>query len=259
MTATRSIYDETYRRSLEDPEGFWAAAAEDIVWDRRWDRVLDDSRPPFYRWYVGGMLNTCYSALDVHVDGGRGRQTALVYDSPVTDTVETYTYAELRDQVARFAGALVRLGIGKGDRVILYMPMVPEAVIAMLGCARIGAIHSVVFGGFAPKELATRIDDAKPKLILCASCGIEVNRVIPYKPLLDQAIELARHKVEHCLVLQRPQERASMVKGRDLDWQETVAGAAPADCVSVAATDPLYVLYTSGTTGIPKGVVRDNG
>ncbi|PYM17290.1 MAG: propionyl-CoA synthetase [Candidatus Rokuibacteriota bacterium] len=255
----RSIYDETYRRSFQAPEEFWAAAAEDIVWDRRWDRVLDDARPPFYRWFVGGMLNTCYNAVDVHVDRGRGRQTALVYDSPVTKTVKTYSYAELRDEVARFAGALTRLGIGKGDRVILYMPMVPEAVIAMLGCARIGAIHSVVFGGFAPKELATRIDDAKPKLILCASCGIEVNRVIPYKPLLDQAIELARHTVERCLVLQRPQERATMVKGRDLDWQETVAGAAPVDCVSGAATDALYILYTSGTTGIPKGVVRDNG
>jgi len=255
----KSVYDETYARSMRDPDGFWAAAAEDIHWDRRWDRVFDDSRRPFYRWFEGGELNTCYNALDLHVDRGRGKQRALVYDSPVTGTVRTYTYFELRDAVALCAGMLRRQGIEKGDRVIIYMPMVPEAVIAMLACARLGAIHSVVFGGFASNELAKRIDDARPKLILSASCGIEVNRVIPYKPLLDGAIGLAQHKVPRCVILQRPQEAAPMVRGRDLDWNEALAGASPAECVPVAATDPLYILYTSGTTGIPKGVVHDNG
>jgi len=256
---TKSVYDETYARSMRDPAGFWAAVAEDIHWDRRWDRVFDDSRPPFYRWFTGGELNTCYNAVDVHVDRGRGKQRALVYDSPVTDTVRTYTYRELRDAVALCAGMLRRLGIEKGDRVIIYMPMVPEAVIAMLACARLGAIHSVVFGGFASNELAKRIDDAKPKVILSASCGIEVNRVIPYKPLLDGAIELAQHKITRCVILQRPQAAAPMVRGRDLDWNEALGAATPADCVPVLATDPLYILYTSGTTGIPKGVVHDNG
>jgi propionyl-CoA synthetase len=197
------VYDEVYRRSLADPAGFWGAVAEDLYWERRWDRVFDDSRPPYYRWFAGGMLNTCYNALDLHIDRGRGKQRALIYDSPVTGTVKAFTYFELRDEVARCAGMLVRQGVAKGDRVILYMPMVPEAVVAMLACARIGAIHSVVFGGFAPKELATRIDDAKPKLIISASCGIEVARVIPYKPLLDQAIDIARHKVTRCVILQR--------------------------------------------------------
>jgi len=254
-----SLYDEVFARSMRDPEGFWGAAAEDIYWERRWDRVLDDSRKPFYRWFVGAALNTCYNALDLHIDRGRGKQRALVYDSPVTNTTRTFTYRELRDEVARCGGALRAHGIRKGDRVIIYMPMVPEAVIAMLACARIGAIHSVVFGGFAAKELATRIDDAKPRLILSASCGIEAGQVVPYKPLLDRAIELARHKVERCIILQRSQERGSMVAGRDLDWGEVTAGAPPVECVPVAATDPLYILYTSGTTGVPKGVVRDNG
>ena len=255
----KSQYDEVYARSLRDPEGFWAAAAEDLYWDRRWDRVFDDTRPPFYRWFTGGVLNTCYNALDLHVDRGRGKQRALVYDSPVTGTIATFTYAALRDAVARVAGALRRLGIARGDRVIIYMPMVPEAVIAMLACARIGAVHSVVFGGFASSELAKRIDDAKPKAVLSASCGIEVNRVIPYKPLLDGALALTTHAVEHCVILQRPQQRAELVKGRDLDWGDFVDGAAAAECVPLPATDPLYILYTSGTTGIPKGVVRDNG
>jgi propionyl-CoA synthetase len=255
----RSRYDEAYTRSLRDPEAFWAAVAEDIYWERRWDRVLDDSRPPYYRWFAGGVLNTCYNALDLHIDRGRGKQRALVYDSPVTDTIKTFTFFELRDEVAGMAGALRRQGITKGDRVIIYMPMVPEAVIAMLACARIGAVHSVVFGGFASSELAKRIDDAKPRLILSASCGIEVNRVVPYKPLLDGAVDMATHKAQRCVILQRPQAPAMLVEGRDLDWGDFVSGAAPAECVPLAATDPLYVLYTSGTTGIPKGVVRDNG
>ena len=254
-----TIYEESYRRALGDPEGFWAARAEDIHWEKRWDRVRDDSRPPFYRWFSGGVLNTCYNALDLHVDRGRGKQPALIHDSPVTGTVRTFTYAELRDEVARFAGALRGQGVERGDRVIIYMPMVPEAIVAMLACARIGAVHSVVFGGFAPKELATRIDDAGPRVMLTASCGIEVNRVIPYKPLLDQAIAMATHKPARCLILQRPMETALLVPGRDLDWGEALAAASPVDCVPVAATDPLYILYTSGTTGIPKGVVRDNG
>ena len=254
-----SIYDEVYSRSLQDPEGFWAAAAEDIYWDRRWDRVLDRSRPPFYRWFAGGRMNTCYNALDLHVDRGRGKQLALIYDSPVTGTVRAFTYAALTDEVARFAGALRRAGVVEGDRVIIYMPMVPEAVVAMLACARIGAIHSVVFGGFAASELAKRIDDARPRLILSASCGIEVNRVIPYKPLLDSAIQMAAHKPERAVILQRPQERAALVAGRDVDWGDFIAGAPAVECVPVAATDPLYVLYTSGTTGIPKGVVHDHG
>src|SRR5437899_9555636 len=254
-----SVYEETYARSLGDPAGFWAAAAEDLYWDRRWDRVFDDSRPPYYRWFTGGMLNTCYNALDLHVDRGRGKQRALVYNHPVTVTIRHVTYAELRYAVARLAGALRRQGIAQGDRVIIYMPMVPEAVMAMLACARIGAIHSVVFGGFAPNELAKRIDDAKPKIIVSASCGIEVNRVIAYKPLLDGPIALSHHQPEHCVILQRRHEHATLVKGRDLDWDDAMANARPAECVPVAATDPLYILYTSGTTGIPKGVVRDNG
>jgi propionyl-CoA synthetase len=255
----RSTYGDLYARSMRDPSGFWAAAAEDVFWERRWDRVLDDSRPPFHRWFTGGVLNTCYNAVDLHVDRGRGKQRALVHDSPVTGTVRAWTYAELRDEVARCAGMLRRQGVERGDRVIIYMPMVPEAIFAMLACARIGAVHSVVFGGFASKELATRIDDARPTLILSASCGIEVNRVIPYKPLLDGAIDMARHRPARCVVLQRPQSAATLRPGRDVDWGEAMANAPAVECVPVAATDPLYILYTSGTTGVPKGVVRDNG
>jgi len=252
-------YADVYKRSRENPEEFWAEAAGAIEWHKPWDRVLDDSRPPFYRWFAGGELNTCHNALDRHVAAGRGDQLALIYDSPVTDTRGSFTYSDLTHRVARLAGAIRSLGVEKGDRVVIYMPMVPETVMAMLACARIGAIHSVVFGGFAAKELATRIDDAKPRLIMSASCGIEVKKVIPYKPLLDEALELATHSPDHCLILQRPQAQAALTTGRDVDWKTCAAEAEPADCVPVAATDPLYILYTSGTTGQPKGVVRDNG
>jgi propionyl-CoA synthetase len=252
-------YDAAFERSINDPEGFWGEVAEDCHWFKKWDKVLDDSKKPFYRWFVGGEINTCYNALDLHVNSGRGDQPALIYDSPVTDTIRTYTYSELRDQTARFAGALAGQGVQKGDRVIIYMPMIPEAVMAMLACARLGAIHSVVFGGFAANELATRIDDAKPKVVVSASCGIEVNRVVQYKPLLDKALDLAQYKPESCVIFQRPMEKADMTPGRDFDWDELMASAEPKDCVPVQATDPLYILYTSGTTGQPKGVVRDNG
>ncbi len=254
-----SRYDAVYARSIEDPEGFWGEAAEDIHWYRKWDKVLDESRKPFYRWFAGGVTNTCYNALDRHVEGGRADQPALVYDSPVTDTVETFTYRALRDETAKFAGVLAALGVSKGDRVLIYMPMIPQAVVAMLACARIGAVHSVVFGGFAAGELATRIDDAKPKVIVSASCGIEVDKIIAYKPLIEEAIEISHHKPETCIIVQRPMLEAPMTAGRDRDWDDEMAKAEPADCVPVAATDPLYILYTSGTTGRPKGVVRDNG
>ncbi|WIM13571.1 propionyl-CoA synthetase [Enhydrobacter sp.] len=257
--ASGDRYRAVHARSLKDPEGFWAEQAETIDWTKRWDKVLDSSRAPFYGWYVGGELNACHNALDRHVENGRADQTALIYDSPVTDTKRSFTYLELRDHVARLAGAIAAQGVGKGDRVIIYMPMIPEAVMAMLACARLGAVHSVVFGGFAAKELASRIDDCQPKLVLTASCGVEPARIVAYKPMLDEAIEQARHKVSKVIVFQRPQGPATLVKGRDLDWTETVAAAAPHGCVPVRATDPLYILYTSGTTGFPKGVVRDTG
>ncbi|MEW6258670.1 MAG: propionyl-CoA synthetase [Thermodesulfobacteriota bacterium] len=252
-------YVEAYTQSIQDPNGFWAGPAADCHWYKKWDKVLDDSNKPFYRWFTGGIVNTCYNALDFHIENGRGNQTAMIYDSPVTNTIKAFTYSELRDLVARFAGALVNQGVQKGDRVVIYMPMIPEAAIAMLACARIGAVHSVVFGGFAANELATRINDAKPKVMVSASCGIEVNRVIPYKPLLDGAISMATFKPEKCIIYQRPMVQADMTAGRDIDWNDAMADAKPQECVPVAATDPLYILYTSGTTGIPKGVVRDNG
>lgn len=252
------VYDELFTASVEDPERFWLDAAAAIDWHVAPTRALDDSRPPFYRWFPDGELNVCHNALDRHVDAGHGDRPALVHDSPVTESQRTYTYRELRDEVAAFAGVLAGLGVGRGDRVVVYLPMIAEAAVAMLACARIGAVHSVVFGGFAPKELAVRIDDATPSVIVSASCGIEGKRVIEYKPLLDKAIELASHRPEHCVILQRPQVEAAMGE-RDVDWASAVAGATPADCVPVKATDPLYILYTSGTTGKPKGVVRDGG
>ena len=253
-------YQAAYSRSIEDPEGFWGDAAKEIDWDTPWDKVLDDSNPPFYRWFKGGKLNTCYNCLDRHVEAGHGDRAALIYDSPVTGgTKKTYTYAELTEAVAKLAGALKAEGVGKGDRVVIYMPMIPEAAMAMLACARLGAIHSVVFGGFASNELAVRINDAKPKAILAATCGIEVNRVIPYIPLLDKAIEIASHKPDVCVVLQRPEAEAEITATKHVDWASAAANAAPADPVPVEADHPLYILYTSGTTGQPKGVVRDNG
>jgi len=252
-------YGDAFRQSLSDPEGFWGEAAKGIDWYRVPAVVLDRSGAPFYRWFADGVLNTCFNAVDRHVRDGRGGQAALIYDSPVTGTQRRYTYAGLLEEVARFAGVLRGLGVDRGDRVIVYLPMIPEAVIAMLACARIGAVHSVVFGGFAAPELAARIDDAAPRVIVSASCGIEVSRVIAYKPILDRAIGLAGRKPEHCVILQRPQAAAVLTAGRDLDWEQAMAAAEPADCAPVAATDPLYVLYTSGTTARPKGVVRDNG
>jgi propionyl-CoA synthetase len=254
-----SDYTILYERSINHPDQFWGEAAEAIQWEKKWDKVLDDTDKPFYRWFTGGMLNTCYNAVDYHVQNGRGEQAAIIYDSPVTDTVRKITYHELLDNVSKFAGILQDLGVSKGDTVVIYMPMIPEAPVAMLACARIGAVHSVVFGGFAPNELAIRIDDANPKVIVSASCGIEGKTVLPYKPLLDQAIEMSGHKPEKCIIFQRPQVEASLIQGRDFDWEALMKKAQPADCVPVAATDPLYILYTSGTTGKPKGVMRDNG
>ncbi len=252
-------YEDVFGRSISDPDGFWGEAAGAIDWSRKWDKVLDDSNKPFYRWFSGGELNTCYNALDRHVEKGRADQTALIYDSPVTNTKKQYTYRELLDQVSRFAGALRGLGVEKGDTVIIYMPMVPQAVVAMLACARLGAVHSVVFGGFAPHELAIRINDSKPKVVVSASGAVEGKKIIEYKPMLNKAIELANHKPGKCVILQREIVKAEMIDGRDFDWDELIAGAAPAECVAVKATDPLYILYTSGTTGQPKGIVRDNG
>jgi propionyl-CoA synthetase len=257
---TERRYDEVYARSMADPQGFWAEAAAAIDWQRRWDAVLDDSGAPIYRWFRGGVMNTCHNCLDRHVAAGRGDQPALIWESPVTNAAATVTYAELLDQVSRFAGALQARGIGKGDRVLIYMPMILPTAVAMLACARLGAIHSVVFGGFAPHELVTRIDDAKPKAIVTASCGVEPGRIVEYVPMVNEALAGARHKVDFVVCYQRRnQVTAELTPGRDVDWDEAMAGAEPAACVPVEATDPLYIIYTSGTTGQPKGIVRDNG
>ncbi len=252
-------YAEMHARSLADPNGFWGEAAKAVHWFKEPEFILDDRDPKRPRWFTGGETNACYNALDRHVESGRGEQAAIIYDSPVTDTIRSYSFRELRDQTAKFAGVLRKLGVGYGDRVIIYMPMVPEAVVAMYACARIGAIHSVVFGGFASNELAVRIDDCQAKVVVTASCGIEPNRIVEYKPLLDGAFELAKNKPSHAIVVQRPQCEASMVEGRDIDWNDAMASAEPVECVPVKATDPHYILYTSGTTGLPKGVVRDTG
>lgn len=252
-------YADVYAGWKADPEGFWMRAAEAVDWTRKPSRALDDSRAPLSRWFADGVTNTCWNAVDRHVEAGRGDQLAIIHDSPVTHLKKGITYSQLRDRVASLAGALRAQGVEKGDRVIIYMPMVPEALEAMLACARLGAIHSVVFGGFAARELAVRIDDCQPKAIIAASCGIEPGRIVHYKPLLDGAIEMATHKPKFCVIFQREQEVAKLIEGRDLAWHSFQYGVEPADCVPVAATDPSYVLYTSGTTGQPKGVVRDTG
>ncbi len=252
-------YQNAFDMAINNPEKFWGDAAKEIRWYTPYEKVFDSSNVPFYRWFTGGELNTCHNAIDYHVENGRSEQVAIIYDSPVTDTVERITYRELRDSVSKLAGGLSSLGVRKGDTVIIYMPMIPQALIAMFACARLGVIHSVVFGGFASNELAIRINDAKPKLIISASCGIEGKKIIEYKPLLDRAIEIANHKPSKCIIYQRKQAKALLADGRDLDWAEEVDASIPVDCVPLKATDPLYILYTSGTTGIPKGVVRDNG
>ncbi|MGD8349550.1 MAG: propionyl-CoA synthetase [Gammaproteobacteria bacterium] len=252
-------YKQEYQASIDDPESFWADKASDLDWYKPASKVLTTDEHGIHRWFADGELNTCHLAVDYHVENGRAEQTALIYDSPVTGQQQKFTYRELRDRVAQCAGMLRAHGVGKGDRVVIYLPMIPEAVISMLACARLGAVHSVVFGGFAPLELAVRLDDAQPKVLLTASCGIEINRLIEYKPIVDKAIDLAKHKPGHCILLQRPQAKAAMQAGRDVDWQDALAAAEPADCVPVKGSDPLYILYTSGTTGKPKGVVRENG
>ena len=253
------IYKDVWAKSISDPEGYWAEASKGITWFKEPEKILDRSRAPLYEWFVGGEMNTCYNALDRHVERGLGNQLALIYDSPVAHEKLTFTYEQLLERVSRFAGVLTDLHVQKGDRVVIYMPMIPEAVIAMLACARIGAVHSVVFGGFAAHELAMRVDDVRPKVLVTASCGIEINRIIEYKPLVDAALEESAHQPTHCVVVQRPQAQANLVAPRDVDWHEAMDRTSPVGCSVVGATDPLYVLYTSGTTGRPKGVVRENG
>jgi propionyl-CoA synthetase len=252
-------FDEVFQRSVDNPEEFWAEAAKNITWYKECDKILDDSNPPFYKWFAGGKMNTCYNAVDRHVENGRADQTAIIYDSPVTNTITKITYKELQTKVAAFAGGLASLGVVKGDTVVIYMPMIPEAAVAMLACARLGAVHSVVFGGFAPHELAIRIDHAQPKVLITASGAIEGKKTLEYKPLVDSAINQSTHEVEKVVVFQRDIVKASLIEGRDIDWNELVGKSEPVGCTEVDATDPLYILYTSGTTGMPKGVLRDNG
>ena len=252
-------YKDVYAAWKADPEAFWMEAAEAIDWDRKPSRALSDESAPLYEWFTDGLTNTCWNAVDRHVEAGRGDQIAVIHDSPITNSKQMISYSELRDRVASLAGALRAKGIEKGDRVIIYMPMVPEALEAMLACARIGAIHSVVFGGFASNELAVRIDDASPKAIIAASCGLEPGRAVHYKPLLDGAIDLAAHKPEFCVILQREQERADLIEGRDVDWHGFQEGVPPADCLPVEGDDPLYILYTSGTTGPTQGCCASDG
>ncbi|MGB5231820.1 MAG: propionyl-CoA synthetase [Desulfoprunum sp.] len=254
-----SNFDSVFQSSVQNREAFWAEAAKGITWYKQYDKVIDSSNPPFYRWFVGGKMNTCYNAVDRHVENGRANQTAIIYDSPVTNTIAKITYKELQERVALFAGALQSQGVTKGDTVVIYMPMIPEAAVAMLACARLGAIHSVVFGGFAAHELAIRIDHAQPKLIITASGAIEGKKVLAYKPLVDSAIEQSVHEVKKVILYQRDIIKSEMKEGRDFDWNELVAASKPVGCVELDATDPLYILYTSGTTGMPKGVLRDNG
>ncbi|MDZ7899004.1 MAG: AMP-binding protein [Arcicella sp.] len=252
-------YQEKYIHSITQKEAFWKEQADEIAWFKKSEAILSQDENGLYQWYKGSKLNTAYLALDHHVKTGKGDKIAIIYDSPATNYQQKYTYSQLRDEVAKLAGGLQKKGIARGDTVVIYMPMIPQAVMAMLACARLGTVHSVVFGGFAPNELAIRIDDAQPKAIISASCGIEFDKVIPYKPLIDAAIELANHKPDFCVIFQRPQAIATMIEGRDLDFLELQTNAQPAECVEVDATDPLYILYTSGTTGKPKGIVRDNG
>lgn len=254
-----SNYKTTHERAKNNPAEFWLEAAKDVHWDAFPTKSLNSDNEPFNLWFEDGKINACYNAIDLHVEQGRGDQAALIYDSPVTDSKRTYTYSELKDQIALCAGAIAQQGVNTGDRVLIYMPMIPEAIIAVLACARLGAVHSVVFGGFAAKELAVRIDDSEPALIISASCGIEPNRLVEYKPLLDEAIDIAQHKVPSCILYQRDALQAPMVEGRDIDWNDAMSGAEPRDCVPVNSNHPLYILYTSGTTGQPKGVVRDTG
>ena len=251
-------YDETYKKWQNDPDGFWAEAAEELNWYEKWDQVLDASNAPLYRWYTGAITNTCYNALDRHVEAGQGEQTALIYDSAMIGAVKKFSYSELLGHVEKFAGVLKDLGVEKGDRVLLYMPMIPEAVIAMLASARIGAVHTVVFGGFAARELSKRIIDAEPKVIISATCGLEPGKIIAYKPLLDEAMILANSSIK-TVIVERPECEASLISGRDYSWADVTLNAEPVPCVPVMATDPLYILYTSGTTGAPKGIVRDHG
>ena len=252
-------FNELYQQSISDPESFWAKAAEELHWYKKWDKVIDRQAKPVPVWFPGAEINTCYNALDRHVEFGRGEQAAIIYDSPVTGQKQTISYHELQQQVSKFAGVLIKHGVKKGDRVIIYMPMIPETAIAMLSCARIGAIHSVVFGGFAANELATRINDAQPDIIISASCGIEPGRVVEYKQLLDEAVSMASHKISTCIIKARPEIQVTMIDGRDFDWDDEVSNSSHTDCVPVSANDPLYIIYTSGTTGEPKGIIRDNG